>query len=111
MHENAIQAEELGKIFGSRPVLRGLNLEVPAGAIYGLLGPNGAGKTTAIKMMMNIIPPDSGTASILGCDTRRLGPKEFARIGYVSENQQMPEWMTVAYLMDYLKPFYAGWDD
>src|SRR5262249_3655413 len=87
------------------------NLKVPKGAIYGLVGPNGAGKTTAMKMMMNLIQPDSGRAEILSCDSRRLGPPELARIGYVSENQELPGWMTVGYFMDYLKPFYPDWDD
>jgi len=47
---------------------------------------------------------------VLGVDSRRLSPAEFARIGYVSENQQMPEWMTVAYYLDYLASFYPTWD-
>jgi ABC-2 type transport system ATP-binding protein len=75
------------------------------------VGPNGAGKTTAIKAMMNITAPTSGRAAILGVDSRRLGPDDFAQIGYVSENQKMPDWMTVAYFMAYLKPFYPTWDD
>jgi len=108
---NLIECENLSKAFGRMKAVDRLNLEVPAGAIYGLLGPNGAGKSTAIQMMLNILPPDSGQASILGCDSRRLGPAQFAGIGYVSENQLMPDWMTVGYLMNYVKPFYPTWDD
>jgi ABC-2 type transport system ATP-binding protein len=48
---------------------------------------------------------------MLGIDSRRLGPDDLAKIGYVSENQEMPGWMTVRYLMSYLKPFYPAWDD
>jgi ABC-2 type transport system ATP-binding protein len=48
---------------------------------------------------------------VLGVDSRRLSPREFARIGYVSENQEMPEWMTVDYFLRYLRPFYPTWDD
>ena len=48
---------------------------------------------------------------MLGIDSRRLGPREFAQIGYVSENQEMPEWMTVEYFLAYLQPFYPTWDD
>lgn len=88
-----------------------LDLEVPEGAIYALTGSNGAGKTTAIKTMMNIIEPSGGRAEILGCDSRRLGPANFEQIGYISENQTMPDWMTVDYLLNYLKPFYPAWDD
>jgi ABC-2 type transport system ATP-binding protein len=75
------------------------------------VGPNGAGKTTAIKTLMNILQPDAGRAEVLGVDSRRIGPAQLARIGYVSENQEQPDWMTVRYLLDYLKPFYPTWDD
>ena len=105
------RAHDLGKRFGAVPVLDGLDLEVPEGSVFGLIGPNGAGKTTTIKILMNILQPNSGRAEVLGVDSRRLGPDEFTQIGYVSENQEMPEWMTVEYLLDYLKPFYPTWDD
>ena len=75
-----------------------------------MLGPNGAGKTTVIKMLMNMIRPTSGTARMMGVDSLRLGPAQLARIGYVSENQQMLEWMTVQQLIDYCRPMYPTWD-
>jgi ABC-2 type transport system ATP-binding protein len=91
--------------------LDSLDLEVPEGSIYGLVGPNGAGKTTCIKVLMNLARATSGTGEVLGADTRLLGPAEFAQIGYVSENQKLPDWMTVGYFMNYLRPFYPTWDD
>jgi ABC-2 type transport system ATP-binding protein len=106
-----ICATDLVKRFRRVPVLDGLNLTVPEGSVFGLAGPNGAGKTTTIKILMNILQPTSGQAEVLGIDSRRLGPEAFAQIGYVSENQELPEWMTVEYLLAYLKPFYPGWDD
>src|SRR5580692_10889665 len=66
MHEPAIRAEGLVKSFGARQVLRGLDLQVPQGAIFGLLGPNGAGKTTAIRILTTLLRPDSGHACVLG---------------------------------------------
>ncbi len=90
--------------------LDGLNLEVSEGSILGLVGPNGAGKTTAIKALMNLQRPSAGRAEVLGCDTLRLGPSQLAQIGYVSENQKLPEWMTVEHFMSYLRPFYPTWD-
>jgi ABC-2 type transport system ATP-binding protein len=107
----AIRAVGLSKCFRNNWVLDGLNLEVPEASIFGLVGPNGAGKTTAIKILMNIVRPTSGRCQALGVDSRDLGPADFASIGYVSENQEMPGWMTVEYLMRYLKPFYPTWDD
>jgi ABC-2 type transport system ATP-binding protein len=91
--------------------LEGLTLEVPEGSVFALVGPNGAGKTTAIKTFMNIIRPTSGSAKVLGADSQKLGPKELAQIGYVSENQQLPEWMKTGYFLEYCKPFYPTWDD
>ena len=106
-----VSASDLVKRFRSVSVLDGLNLTVPEGSVFGLAGPNGAGKTTTIKILMNILQPTSGCAEMLGIDSRRLGPAALAKIGYVSENQQLPEWMTVEYLLAYLKPFYPTWDD
>jgi ABC-2 type transport system ATP-binding protein len=84
---------------------------VTEGSVYALVGPNGAGKTTTIKILMNIFEPTTGRAEVLGADSRHLLPHHFAQIGYVSENQELPEWMTVEYFLNYLKPFYPAWDD
>ena len=105
------RAVNLSKTFGRVPVLNALDFEVPQGSVFGLIGPNGAGKTTTIKIMMNILQPTSGHVEVLGVDSRRLAPDDLTKIGYVSENQEMPGWMTVRYLLDYLKPFYPTWDD
>jgi ABC-2 type transport system ATP-binding protein len=102
---------ELTKRFRGTMALDRLNLDVPEGSVYALIGSNGAGKTTAIKILMNIHQPTSGRAEALGVDSRKLSPREFQQIGYVSENQEMPEWMTVGYFLAYLKPFYPTWDD
>jgi ABC-2 type transport system ATP-binding protein len=105
-----IRTSALTKIFRGAIALDKLTLEVPEGSIYGLVGPNGAGKTTALKVLMNLHRPTSGTSEVLGVDSRCLSPAEFAQIGYVSENQEMPEWMTIQYYLDYLANFYAAWD-
>ncbi len=102
---------DLSKRFFTTVALEGVNLAVSEGSVYGLLGPNGAGKTTTIKILMNLQLPSAGRAEVFGRDSRRISARDFAEIGYVSENQQMPEWMTVEYLMAYLKPFYPAWDD
>jgi ABC-2 type transport system ATP-binding protein len=105
-----VSCRELTVAFSGIKAVAGLNLDVEQGAIYGLLGPNGAGKTTAIKAMMNIIARTGGLSSVFGRDSRLLRAKDFERIGYVSENQELPGWMTVGYLMKYLEPFYSNWD-
>jgi ABC-2 type transport system ATP-binding protein len=102
----------LRKRFGRTMVLDGLDMTVPEGAIYGLVGPNGAGKSTTIKILMNIYRASGGRAEVFGRDSRKISPRrDLTRIGYVSENQEFPEWMTVEYFMAYLKPFYPSWDN
>ena len=90
--------------------LRGIDLEVPENAIYALVGPNGAGKTTAIKVLMNILEPSGGRAEVMGLDSRKIAGDAFTAIGYVSENQEMPDWMTVDRFFNYLRPFYPNWN-
>src|SRR5262245_55892257 len=106
-----LSAESLSKRFRRVSVLDGLRMDVPEGSVFALVGSNGAGKTTTIKILMNIIRADSGDVRVLGRDSLKLCPSEFALIGYVSENQEMPEWMTFGYLLQYLKPFYPAWDE
>jgi ABC-2 type transport system ATP-binding protein len=106
----AIRTENLVKKFRRVEALRGLDLTVPSGSIYALVGPNGAGKTTAIKILMNIVEPTSGRAEVMGQPSDSLRGSGFRSIGYVSENQKLPEWMSVGSFLRYLRPFYPTWD-
>jgi ABC-2 type transport system ATP-binding protein len=108
--ENAIEVDGLTRRFGRTEAVNGLGFQVPTGCIFGLLGPNGAGKTTTLKMLVNLLTPSAGRARVLGVDSRRLGPAEFRRIGYVSEDQQLPEGMTGEQFLAYLRPLYPTWD-
>ena len=105
-----IQTENLSKRFGRSEALRGIDLAVPEGAIYALVGANGAGKTTLIKVLMNILRATSGHAKVLGTDTRALAGEKFCQIGYVSENQEALDAMTVGAMLDYTRGFYPQWD-
>jgi ABC-2 type transport system ATP-binding protein len=105
-----IQTENICKQFGAHGALKGLNLSVPEGSAFALIGANGAGKTTTIKVLMNMLSPSSGSATVLGVDSRKLSPRELATIGYVSENQDMPKRLTVGQYLNYLRPFYPTWD-
>lgn len=107
---NIIETTNLSRRYWRTEALRDLNLAVPTGSVFALLGANGAGKTTAIKVLMNLLPPSAGTARVLGVDSRHLGERQFVQIGYVSENQKLPLWMTVQQLLDYCRPFYPTWD-
>ena len=105
-----IRTDALTKKYRRLTALDQVNLEVQEGAVYALVGQNGAGKTTAIKILMNLIAASKGTAQVLGTDSRKIRGKFYAYIGYVSENQEIPEWMKVGALLDYLRDFYPTWD-
>ncbi len=107
---NVIETHQLTRRFGRTEAVHGLDLAVPAGSVCALLGANGAGKTTTLKLLMNLLWPTAGEARVLGVDSRKLGEREMAQIGYVSENQPQPLWMTVRQLLDYCRPFYPTWD-
>ncbi len=108
--KSIIEISDLHKKFKKTLAVDGLNLTVPEGAVTAFLGPNGAGKTTTIKCLLNIHNPDAGLINVLGTDSRKLGPETFQQIGYVSENQELPLWMTVQQFMDYCRPMYPNWD-
>ncbi|PYT67416.1 MAG: ABC transporter ATP-binding protein [Acidobacteria bacterium] len=105
-----ISINELSKKFGRHEAVRGLSFSVPEGSAFALIGANGAGKTTTIKVLMNIVEPTRGTVEVLGVDSRKISPRELGQIGYVSENQDMPQKLTVEEFLAYLRPFYPTWD-
>jgi ABC-2 type transport system ATP-binding protein len=105
-----VRTDDLHKAFGRHEALRGLSISVEEGSAYALIGPNGAGKTTTLRVLMNILKPERGSATVLGVDSRRLTAAEFSQIGYVSENQELPVRLTVRQYLEYLRPFYAAWD-
>jgi ABC-2 type transport system ATP-binding protein len=107
----AVHVSNLTCRYGRTEAVAGLTFSVPEGSLFALLGPNGAGKTTTIRTLMNIQRPSGGAATVLGVDSRRLGPAEFRTIGHVSENQKLPGWMTVAQLLAFCRPLYPTWDD
>jgi len=108
---HAVETQGLVKRFGRTPVLEGLDLQVPANSIYALVGSNGAGKSTTLKTLLGVYRADAGTARVMGTDSGRLRPADLAQIGFVSESSRLPDWMTVAQLLAYLKPMYPTWDE
>jgi ABC-2 type transport system ATP-binding protein len=94
MSTAAIQTESLRKVFGERAAVKGLTLQVEPGEVFGFLGPNGAGKTTSIKMLLGLVAPTSGTASLLGAP---IGERAtLARVGFLPEHFRFQEWLTAA---------------
>ena len=107
---SVIHTDQLTKRYRRITALDHLTLDVAEGSVYALVGQNGAGKTTTIKILMNLISATEGSADLLGTPSTRIRGKSYAQIGYVSENQEIPEWMKVGYLLEYLREFYPTWD-
>jgi ABC-2 type transport system ATP-binding protein len=88
----AIKTEELRKVFGDRAAVKGLTLQVEQGEVFGFLGPNGAGKTTSMKMLLGLVAPTSGTASLLGAPIGDIATR--ARVGFLPEHFRFQDWLT-----------------
>ena len=101
----------LSRRFGRTQALDGVNLEVPRGAVFGLVGENGAGKTTLIKHLLGLLKAQTGTVRVLGLDPVVEPVGVLARVGYLSEDRDMPDWMCTSEMLRYLKAFYPSWDD
>lgn len=101
---------EVKKRFGPTDALSGAGFTIPSGSVTTVLGANGAGKSTALKMMVNLLKPTSGSVKVLGVDSKKIGPRELCRIGYVAEGMELPDWMTVKEMMDWCRPMYPKWD-
>lgn len=105
-----VSTEHVEKSYGKVQVIKDLNMRVPEGSAYALVGTNGAGKTTTLRTLVNILKPDSGKVNILGVDSRKLSHRDLAKIGYVSENQKLPERLSVREFFCYLRGIYSNWD-
>ena len=89
---HAIETDQLRKVFGDYAAVKSLTLQVRQGEVFGFLGPNGAGKTTSMKMLLGLIAPTSGTASLLG---KPVGDHEaMSRVGFLPEHFRFQEWLT-----------------
>ena len=94
MSEYAIETQALRKEFGSNVAVRGLTLQVKRGEVFGFLGPNGAGKTTSIKMLLGLVHPTSGSASLLGRPQNDLQAR--GQVGFLPEHFRFHDWLTAA---------------
>jgi ABC-2 type transport system ATP-binding protein len=98
--EPAIDIQQVQKSFDGHVAVRNLSLQVPSGTVYGLLGPNGAGKTTTIRMILDIIEPDSGAITIFGHSS--IHGRDGNRIGYLPEERGLYKKMQVRRVLRFL---------
>jgi ABC-2 type transport system ATP-binding protein len=108
MPDLAIQTQSLTKNYGSVRALRGVDLEVHQGEIFGFLGPNGAGKTTTIRCLLDLIRPNGGSARVLGLDPQKQSRQVRARCGYLPGELRLEDDMTVETTLRYLNALRGG---
>jgi ABC-type multidrug transport system ATPase subunit len=111
LSEPVIDVSGLTRRFGATTALASLSVSVPRGAVHGLVGANGAGKTTLIKHVLGLLRPESGSVRVFGLDPVAEPVAVLSRIGYLSEENDLPGWMTVDELLRYSRALYPGWDD
>jgi ABC-2 type transport system ATP-binding protein len=111
MNDAVIDVKELTRRFGAKAALDSVSVSMPRGAVYGLVGVNGAGKTTLIRHLLGLLRAESGTVRVFGLDPVADPVGVLSRIGYLSEENDLPPWMRVDELMRYSKAFYPAWDD
>ena len=106
-----IQVSDLSRRFGARMALDCVTLSLFPRTVYGLVGSNGAGKTTLIRHILGLLRAESGSVRVFGLDPVSDPVSVLSRIGYLSEENDLPGWMSVDELIRYSRAFYPDWDD
>src|SRR6266516_6212181 len=107
--EPVIDVRELTRRFDSTTALDSVSLSMLRGAVYGLVGANGAGKTTLIRHILGLLRAQNGSVRVFGLDPVADPVGVLSRIGYLSEENDLPGWMRVDELMRYSRAFYPAW--
>jgi len=108
--ESVVTATNLIRRFGSKTALNDVTFNVPRGSVFGLVGENGAGKTTLIKHILGLLRAQAGTVRVFGMDPVANPVGVLSRLGYLSEQPDLPGWMRVNEFMRYSRAFYPKWD-
>jgi ABC-2 type transport system ATP-binding protein len=111
MGEPVIQFSNLSCRFGQKTALDDVTLSLARGVVYGLVGANGAGKTTIIRHILGLLRAQQGTVRVFGMDPVAEPVAVLSRVGYLSEENDLPAWMHVHELIRYTRAFYPTWDD
>lgn len=105
-----IEVQHLSRRFDDRQALHDLSLTVPRGGVFGLIGGNGAGKTTLIRHLLGMLKAQQGSVRVFGLDPVAAPAAVLGRIGYLSEDRDLPNWMRLQDLLRYTQAFYPSWD-
>jgi ABC-2 type transport system ATP-binding protein len=109
--ENVIHIRGVTRRFGAKRALDNVSLAVPRGVVFGLVGANGAGKTTLIRHVLGLLKAQTGSVRVFGRDPVKDPIGVLSRVGYLSEEGDLPGWMRVDELMRYMRAFYPTWDE
>ncbi|HOZ50058.1 MAG TPA: ABC transporter ATP-binding protein [Candidatus Hydrogenedentes bacterium] len=109
--ETVVEVVGLSRSFGRKEALRDVTLRVARGQVFGLVGENGAGKTTLIHHVLGAYKAKTGSVRVFGIDPVYDPTAVLAKIGYLSEDRDLPGWMRVGELMRYTQAFYPKWDE
>ncbi len=111
MNDTVINTHGLSKSYNGTPALRGLDLAVPCGSIYGFLGRNGAGKTTTLKLLLGMLRPDAGEIRLFGdvIESEASSIAARRRLAFVSEDKELYNFMTVGQTIRFTRPFFPTW--
>ena len=107
----AVEVSALTRRFGAHAALDGVTLSLARGVVHGLVGANGAGKTTLIRHLLGLLRAEHGSVRVLGRDPVADPVGVLSRVGYLSEEPDLPAWMRVDELVRYTRAFYPTWDD
>ncbi len=108
--DSVINVEHLTRRFRRTTALDDVSLDVPAGTVMGLVGGNGAGKTTLIKHLLGLLKAKTGSVRVFGLDPVKDPVGVLGRIGYLSEDRDLPQWMRVDELMQFTRAYFPRWD-
>lgn len=111
LSESVIHISQLTRRFGVKTALDSVSLSLPRGAVYGLVGANGAGKTTLIRHILGLLRAEAGSVRVFDLDPVAEPVAVLSRIGYLSEENDLPGWMRVDELIRYSRAFYPDWDE
>lgn len=106
-----VEIRRVTRQFGNKTALDDISLTVPRGGVFGLIGGNGAGKTTLIKHILGMLKAQTGSVRVFGLDPVANPVGTLGRIGYLSEDRDLPNWMRVGELMRYTQAFFPNWDE
>lgn len=109
--EAVIELDGVTRRFGAKRALENVSLRVPRGVVFGLVGANGAGKTTLIRHALGLLRAQQGSVRVFGRDPVADPVGVLSRVGYLSEENDLPGWMRVGELLRYTQAFYSGWDE